>query len=84
MDVNNGDLEGDVEGLRSDVLCTRENSMAIIGGTNDSETLFGTDEDDQITGLGGNDLLIGFSGNDLVEMAETGMMSLTAVTALIS
>ena len=44
--------------------------MAVISGTNDSETLFGTEEDDQISGLGGDDVLAGLGGSDTIDGGE--------------
>ncbi|KPF90446.1 hypothetical protein IP81_15580, partial [Novosphingobium sp. AAP83] len=38
--------------------------MAVINGTNSSETLVGTSNSDTITGFGGNDTLTGGAGLD--------------------
>ena len=41
--------------------------MAIVTGTNKSETLTGTPDADTIYGLGGNDTLVGLEGKDLLD-----------------
>src|SRR5438105_4782881 len=41
--------------------------MAIITGTNSSETLTGTSVNDTINGLAGDDNLLGLGGNDILD-----------------
>jgi Ca2+-binding RTX toxin-like protein len=42
----------------------KEETMAVINGTNGADTLTGTSGDDEINGLGGNDLILGGAGAD--------------------
>ena len=39
---------------------------AVLGGTNNSETIYGTNSPDKIEGRGGHDLLVGQGGEDLL------------------
>ncbi|UQS15262.1 calcium-binding protein [Pseudomonas sp. HS6] len=63
----------DVWSTREPVLVSqqgREETMAVINGTNGADTLTGTSGDDEINGWAGNDILIGGAGADKLNGGE--------------